>query len=1457
MQKLVKDYLNELNRRQRRRRRTGIALALLVVIVFGSVVGILTQYGIAMTEDAKCGIEEHVHNDGCYQDVLACGREESDGHQHGEACYQTEDVLVCGQEEREGHAHGEECYAEDGTLVCGQEESEGHVHGDACHESKSTLVCGQEESEGHHHEDACHERQLACGKEEHTHTEECRIDPNADVEDASRWDAQYAGVQWSGNWGEDLVTAARKQLGYKESMNNYRIAENKSHKGYTRYGQFIGDVYADWDAAFVNFCLHYAGLMNTGMFVSENDSARWHERTANGANGGYLTGADGYGPRAGDIVFFHRDNEETGTQMGIVSSYDNGSNEIKVIEGNSGSEVKENKYAANDGRIFAYLKVTEMEKAYKHIDENMAGAEGTEPSANVDESGEPQTGGVNPGTENAGDADGENGNPDATEPGTDENAGSGDETENPENDVEAGESDEVGKSENGKSEIGEDDPEAEGDNADAEEEEITAAVVEELEKSPAYEASYKDDMGTIHVAAGEGAIPEGAELSVKKIEPVMTTADLDDEEAVVAKEINDQYELTAKKLQEESEKNNTTLEGFLAYDISFQVDGVEVEPNGPVKVTMHFDEAVKPEAVSENATVAVNHLKEDATAEDGVVVEDLTEKEATTITTTAEEDVAVEKVELVTGSFSTFAISWALPGMPYGTPIKVIHVNSQGELIFKHPEVDDTTLDMYTLESNKKYRVRDFLKLEPVSVENITYVPDEIKICTILDWESKTVEDCGSAEFVSVNESFYLNFYASEDGEISYSCYIGEVYNQKCLKVVYQPTNISIDDKIMENGNLQPLLGEDLIAQYEEAADKGEAEFVWYKKINGGEERRVSNNGRNNIAEYGTWLNVALDDGALNASQTSVEYRVELRIKGEKIADSGLFSIVYYNELQNGSFEEPVVTDSSSWADFSQEQVVGWKTTARNYKTSNGSYDIEIARIFKPVLTDGTVAQYYTIADLYQNRYTERDFLAADGFQFAELNAESQGSLYQDVLTAKGTRLNYHLAHRARCIGGNAGNTDDMYLLIVPTVVAKSGINKDGNEIDTQDEVKALIARRNERDEKGELRYPGVYVQKYTATTNRWTEHDGTYTPQYDLNRFFFVSDKVDPTMGNFLDDVWFSQNLPAPKENTFSFRINKKIMGIDTIGENDAERQEYLKANIIKDLRFTITVTDKFTNERVTINGIPASLDATDAKMEWSYNISEGSWVGIARFDNIEIPNGAEYTISVTEQNADIGDYRRDTSVMVVGSKMETLSEADTSTTGVTGSVDVSKDVNRGLRFTNVYSQNISYDWEVVKYSSTDATNLLAGAEFELKQGDKVVATGVSRDATVQGDGSHTRKGVVDWTWVVNAETLNGDYILSETKAPDGFVSTTESLTLTFKDGELQPITSNSSYITVNLDSDTNKYTILVKNDVEPYELPSTGGAGIYLYMFGGVLLMAAAALITYRNKRREVLRS
>lgn len=345
MQKLLREYLDELNRKQKRRRKTVIAVVLAAIMLVSGVIWNLTQYGIAMTDEPKCGMEEHTHSDSCYTNVLVCGQEELAGHTHTETCYQTTS-----------------------ELVCGQEESEEHTHSDSCYQTVSELVCGQEESAGHTHTEACYEKQLVCGKEEHTHSEACYIDTTADVEDASIWNAQYADTKWKDAWGEDLVIAAKKQIGYKESTDNYTVATDGSHKGYTRYGQFAGDVYADWDAVFVNFCMHYAGLEAAKLFPGEIETAKWYDRFAQGTNKDYLTEPAGYEPQAGDIIFLQKENEETDRQMGIISSYDKEKNEIKVIEGNSDNAVKENKYAADDTHITAYLKITELEEAYKNED---------------------------------------------------------------------------------------------------------------------------------------------------------------------------------------------------------------------------------------------------------------------------------------------------------------------------------------------------------------------------------------------------------------------------------------------------------------------------------------------------------------------------------------------------------------------------------------------------------------------------------------------------------------------------------------------------------------------------------------------------------------------------------------------------------------------------------------------------------------------------------------------------------------------------------------------------------------------------------------------------------------------------------------------------------------------------------------------------------------------------------
>lgn len=92
------------------------------------------------------------------------------------------------------------------------------------------------------------------------HTLQCYSNPQADVETKEEW---KKGLP---EFGEDeplilrLVDVAKSQLGYRESSQNYEVKEDGELAGYTRYGAYTGNPYAEWNVLFANFCLANAGI---------------------------------------------------------------------------------------------------------------------------------------------------------------------------------------------------------------------------------------------------------------------------------------------------------------------------------------------------------------------------------------------------------------------------------------------------------------------------------------------------------------------------------------------------------------------------------------------------------------------------------------------------------------------------------------------------------------------------------------------------------------------------------------------------------------------------------------------------------------------------------------------------------------------------------------------------------------------------------------------------------------------------------------------------------------------------------------------------------------------------------------------------------------------------------------------------------------------------------------------
>lgn len=125
-----------------------VLLVLSVAVVFTVITGLIKP-AVSMTGDLTCTVEEHIHTDECYADVLVCGLNESPMHYHDESCYEQKNVLVC-------------------SLT-----DESHIHTDECYEWAEILMCNLPEGEGHTHTDKCYEQKLICIKPEHIHSESC------------------------------------------------------------------------------------------------------------------------------------------------------------------------------------------------------------------------------------------------------------------------------------------------------------------------------------------------------------------------------------------------------------------------------------------------------------------------------------------------------------------------------------------------------------------------------------------------------------------------------------------------------------------------------------------------------------------------------------------------------------------------------------------------------------------------------------------------------------------------------------------------------------------------------------------------------------------------------------------------------------------------------------------------------------------------------------------------------------------------------------------------------------------------------------------------------------------------------------------------------------------------------------------------------------------------------------
>ncbi len=367
-----------------------------------------------------------------------------------------------------------------------------------------------------------------------------------------------------------------------------------------------------------------------------------------------------------------------------------------------------------------------------------------------------------------------------------------------------------------------------------------------------------------------------------------------------------------------------------------------------------------------------------------------------------------------------------------------------------------------------------------------------------------------------------------------------------------------------------------------------------------------------------------------------------------------------------------------------------------------------------------------------------------------------------------------------------------------------------------------------------------------------------------DLSYSVYDSSNVDRIAGTSADGEWYFTGWNTKADGSGdSFAIDDPI-GINTTNMDDenhlyAQWEKYKKVTVKKVVDGNMRedhVDDAF---GFTYTGKNKSGDFTLGDSENTKSYATEKVIYVKSGENLEI---TEATYSET-------DYVKTTYKIGTG---DSQSGFTVTWDAVTADMEVV--------FTNTYKK-ASTNVTLEKLGTEDSIHL-AGAGFELKEGT------LDEDGTWK-EGSNSSNLTTTTSGVALENLYEGNvYRLTETTAPSGYqkldtpiyikVTADEDheiaivqLMVADSNGVLHEVSGGISSITesskVSCDNDymvrllsttdtdgNTTYTIHYHN--EPlYELPHSGGSGIYVYMIGGIMLMVCAAFIILKSKEREVL--
>ena len=238
---------------------------------------------------------------------------------------------------------------EEDIQTCSQQE---HSHTDKCYEK--VLVCQNTDS-GHEHTGDCYEDRLICGLDEHTHSSTCTADKTADTETEAVWE-QTLPKELGENVRENIALIAQSQLGYSESKTNFHIADDGETKnGYTRYGQWYGSPYGEWNSLFTYFCMYYAGVDRQSVPYGSGTAA-W---AAELEKKELVQSIKDTTLRKGDVILIDTDLDDKADRSAVVTQMTekDGKTQLEAIQGNVRGSVAKSTYQLDDKHIIGCVKL--------------------------------------------------------------------------------------------------------------------------------------------------------------------------------------------------------------------------------------------------------------------------------------------------------------------------------------------------------------------------------------------------------------------------------------------------------------------------------------------------------------------------------------------------------------------------------------------------------------------------------------------------------------------------------------------------------------------------------------------------------------------------------------------------------------------------------------------------------------------------------------------------------------------------------------------------------------------------------------------------------------------------------------------------------------------------------------------------------------------------------------------